>query len=299
MKIMSKKGDLDTRMKEFYEGVSKTKLIRRMPVIIRIDGKTFHTFTKGFKQPYDELLRSAMEETTKYLCENIQGCVLGYTQSDEISLLLIDYATLDSSAWFDNEVQKMCSISASMATMQFNKIFAKKVDNKLIDYQASLCPLSKEDKERIEAYHKALVRAKETGAIFDSRAFNIPREEVTNYFYWRQQDATKNSIQMLARCHFTHKALQGKTCRMLQDMLFTQRGINWNNVSIKQKRGSAVVKREVFIECNNTNNKNLIKHENKTGIFRKKWKIDEYMPILSGDGRTYIEGILEEAIKGV
>lgn len=111
---------LAKRMKQ-YESVSKSTLVRRMPVIIRLDGRSFHTFTKGFKRPFDDVLIETMQETMKHLCENIQGCVLGYTQSDEITLVLVDYKNLDSQSWFDNEVQKICSIAASMATMAFNK----------------------------------------------------------------------------------------------------------------------------------------------------------------------------------
>ena len=111
------------RMKHNYEEVSKYRLTRRTPVIIRLDGKAFHTFTKGFKRPYDEIFHEAMNKTMKYLCENIQGCKIGYTQSDEITLLLTDFDTLTSDAWFDYEVQKLCSISASMATLVFNKVF--------------------------------------------------------------------------------------------------------------------------------------------------------------------------------
>ena len=100
------KDKLGTRMKEFYEQVPKTRLMRRCPVILRIDGKAFHTFTKGFQRPFDDVLIKTMQDTMKYLCENIQGCVFGYTQSDEISLVLVDYKKLNSSAWFDYEVQK-------------------------------------------------------------------------------------------------------------------------------------------------------------------------------------------------
>lgn len=120
--------DLGTRMKEFYEQIPKTKLMRRCPVIIRLDGRSFHTFTREFQRPFDEILIKTMQETTKYLCENIQGCVLGYTQSDEISLVLVDYQRFETSAWFDYEVQKMCSIAASMTTMAFNKIFLDNID---------------------------------------------------------------------------------------------------------------------------------------------------------------------------
>ena len=123
----SKRDSLGDRMKG-YENVTRTKLVRRMPVIIRIDGKAFHTFTKGFDKPFDSLLMDAMNRTMKYLCENIQGCMLGYTQSDEISLLLVDYQTLTTDSWFDDTVQKMCSISASMATLVFNKAWKEVVD---------------------------------------------------------------------------------------------------------------------------------------------------------------------------
>lgn len=117
------KTTIGDRMKNNYENITRYYLTRRMPVIIRIDGKAFHTFTRGFKKPFDDILVKTMQDTMKYLCENIQGCVLGYTQSDEISLVLTDYAELTTDAWFGNNLQKMCSVSASMATMAFNKFF--------------------------------------------------------------------------------------------------------------------------------------------------------------------------------
>ena len=129
---MNKRDSLGDRMKT-YENQFRLYLDPKEPVIIRIDGRAFHTFTKGFEKPFDEILGRTMRETMRYLCENIQGCVLGYTQSDEITLILVDYKKLTSSAWFDYEVQKMCSIAASMATMIFNKIFKKYVDEMLED----------------------------------------------------------------------------------------------------------------------------------------------------------------------
>ena len=117
------KDDLGTRMKE-YESVSKNFLTRRVPVIIRVDGKAFHTFTKGFVKPFDVVLMKTMQDTMKYLCENIQGCVLGYCQSDEITLVLTDYADIGTCAWFDYNVQKICSVVSSMATLEFNKKFS-------------------------------------------------------------------------------------------------------------------------------------------------------------------------------
>ncbi len=215
--------DLGKRMKEYYEQIPKTRLVRRMPVIIRIDGKAFHTFTRGFKRPFDELLIETMQETTKYLCENIQGCVLGYTQSDEITLVLVDYKKITSSSWFDYEVQKMCSVAASMATMAFNRLFRGKVHEYVYNNGENYYRDSDEYK-LLEVYKRQLDKA-----MFDARCFNIPKEEVTNCIYWRQLDCSRNSIQMVGQANFSHKELQNKSCNDIQDMLLIQKGINWNN----------------------------------------------------------------------
>jgi tRNA(His) 5'-end guanylyltransferase len=254
---MSKKkhNDLETRMKEYYEFIPKTKLMRRTPVAVRLDGRSFHTLTRGLKKPFDDILVEAMQETTKYLCENIQGCVFGYTQSDEITLILVDYKKLDSCAWFDNEVQKICSISASMATMFFNKQFEK----------AYLKSLGVKSTPEDILYLTALKNCVEKGAMFDSRCFNIPKEEVTNLVYWRQQDAAKNSVQMVGRAYFSHKELDGKHTGDIQDMLHEQKGINWNDYPVYLKRGTAVIYED------------------------GKWIIDKEMPILKGDDREYLD----------
>ena len=175
---------LGTRMKTYYEQIPQTKLMRRTPVAIRIDGKAFHTFTRGFQKPFDKVLGDSMVQTMEYLCTHIQGCIFGYTQSDEITLILIDYKKITSSAWFDYEVQKMCSIAASMATMAFNKFFAEEVEvwkeeHFPIDYLGYVTgTISMADIELIETYEKALDR----GAMFDARCFNIPKEEVNPSF---------------------------------------------------------------------------------------------------------------------
>ena len=256
--------DLGTRMKEFYEQIPKTRLVRRMPVAIRIDGKAFHTFTRGFRKPFDHILIKTMQETTKYLCENIQGCVFGFTQSDEITLILVDYQKLTSSAWFDYEVQKLCSISTSMATMAFNKFFYNMVMEETAGGEFT---------EGIAGIH---LNAAEKGAMFDARCFNIPKEEVTNLIYWRQLDAIRNSIQMVGQANFSHKELQNKTCNMIQDMLHEQKGINWNDYPTVWKRGTAVVK--VTIESERINASN--------------WIIDTEMPILKGKDRAYIDKLV-------
>ena len=250
---MSNLGD---RMKR-YEAVSKTSLIHRMPVILRLDGCHFHTFTKGFQKPFDEVLMCSMIRTMIYLCKNIQGCVFGYTQSDEISLILIDYKKLTSSAWYDNEVQKMCSVASSLCTLAFNRIFREEVHKRIPEYFND-----KEKGKCLSAYNKAL----ELGATFDCRAFNVPKEDVCNCIIWRQQDATRNSIQSLAQSKYSHKELLGLSCDKLQDKLFTERGINWNDLEVYKKRGTACYNR---------------------GEEHGNWVVDFNMPILAQD-REYI-----------
>lgn len=241
---MSSLGD---RMKQ-YEAVSKSCLIRRMPVIIRLDGCHFHTFTRGFEKPFDEVLMCSMIRTMKYLCQNIQGCVFGYTQSDEISLILVDYKKLNSSAWYDNEVQKMCSVAASLCTLKFNEVFREEVHK---------CSANKKE-GLLAAYNKAL----ETGAVFDCRVFNVPKDDVCNCIIWRQLDATRNSIQALAQSVFSHKELHGLSCDKLQDKLFLERGINWNFLETYKKRGTACYNR---------------------GEEHSDWVVDFNMPILTQD----------------
>ena len=280
-----KRDDLGNRMKIFYEEIPKTRLMRRCPVICRLDGKAFHTFSRGFKRPFDDVLIKTMQETAKYLCENIQGCQLAYTQSDEISLLLIDYQRFETSAWFDYEIQKMVSISASMATLEFNRQFLDSVN----EWQSN-CGLKEEtDSDIIEQLYKlqdTYIEAEYKGAMFDARVFNIPREEVTNYFYWRQLDASRNSIQMVGQANFSHRELQHKSCNDIQDMLMTQKGINWNDFTTYQKRGSCVVRNKVVLESDDVTEKCMLR-DSKQG--ENNWIIDKNIPVFKGNGREYIE----------
>jgi len=262
--MANKRDSLGDRMKGNYENRSKTYLVRRMPVIIRLDGKAFHTFTRGFNKPFDEVMMQTMQQTTLKLCQEIQGCVFGYTQSDEITLVLVDYNDINTDAWFDYSVQKMCSVASSMCTLYFNKIFAEMVD--VFIANSDVTP----EEEKLErVYNKAI----EKGAMFDARVFNIPVEEVTNCILWRQQDATRNSISSLAQSKFSHKELQGKSSSQMQDMLMDEFNINWNDLTIPQKRGTAVYKRTI----------NDI----------TEWIVDYQMPILKGEGRNYVENLIK------
>lgn len=268
--------DLAKRMKG-YEYVTRTHLITRMPVIIRLDGRAFHTFTRGFKRPFDDLLIKTMQQTTKYLCENIQGCVLGYTQSDEITLVLVDYKTFSTDAWFGYNVQKCTSVAASMATMAFNRFFADNVGD--------FCTYNYErhDDSQLQ-YEQILSDAIRKGAMFDARIFNLQKEEVTNNIYWRQLDASRNSIQMLGQANFSHGELQNKNCSQIQDMLMLQKGINWNNLPTYKKRGSCCIKKDGM--------RLLDKDGSTIGIARDCWIIDKDIPIFKGDGRRYIDSLV-------
>jgi len=205
--------DIGDRMKG-YENVTRNVLTRRMPVILRVDGRAFHTYTRGMKRPFDMMLHNAMLETAHALVREIQGAKIAYGQSDEISVLITDYDTLTTDAWFGNNIQKMVSVAASLTTVAFNKAIG--------GYPNYEPPLF------------------QTMAQFDARVFNLPREEVVNYFIWRQQDASRNSVQMLARHHFSHRECHRKSTNDLQEMLMDEHGVNWNDTPTHFKRGFCV-----------------------------------------------------------
>lgn len=205
------KSSLGDRMKGNYESVFKHKLPLRMPVIIRLDGRAFHTLTKKSQKPFDPFFIELMQNTTHYLCDNIQGAELAYTQSDEISILLHNYKKLESQAWFDNEIQKIVSISAAIASSYFSVNYnsRKLVGDKYIQ--------------------------------FDSRVFVLPENEVCNYFIWRQQDWLRNSVQMLAQSLFSSKELHKKNQIEMKIMCLNKKH-NWDKLDTHLKRGSCCVK---------------------------------------------------------
>jgi len=249
--------DLGARMKA-YENCYRIYLPKRQAVIVRIDGRAFHSFTKGFNRPYDALFAQCMRETAKQLCENISGCVLGYTQSDEISLVLVDYKNINTEPWFGNNLQKIVSISASMATFFFRQNFFTAI-------------LSSKEQSNESAHYKAY---SEKLCVFDARAFILPREEVANYIYWRQLDCVRNSIQLAGQAYFSQKQLQNKNCDQIQEMLWQEHQINWSKYPTWFKNGVAIYKqpREIY-------------HKNEDGtqssIVRDKFIIDLETPMVS------------------
>jgi len=172
--------DLGDRMKA-YEEVFRTKLPIRMPVVIRLDGKAFHTLTRGCEKPFDEKLHAAMTGAILALLEEVPARI-AYAQSDEISLLLIDYNRFDSMQWFDGVVQKMCSTSASIMGAEFSLRWGKP-------------------------------------GYFDGRVFAVPERDIINYFVWRQQDCLRNAISAAAQSVFSAKDLHGKHSQEMCDML--------------------------------------------------------------------------------
>ena len=194
------KDSLGDRMKGHYENRGRYKLTRRTPVIIRLDGRAFHTYTKELK-PFDAKLSRSMLHAARKLFNDAQGAVVGYTQSDEISLLLCDYDRLETEAWLDYNVDKLCSISASVVTAHFNSV----MDN-----------------------HKL--------AYFDARAFNIPESEVANYFLWRAKDCYRNSVFTYARQHFSHKELHGLSTHYVLELL-DDYGLNYEKLTAYKKYG--------------------------------------------------------------
>jgi len=224
------KDPLGQRMKE-YEGVNRTFLPRRSYTLIRVDGKAFHTYTKGLVRPFDDGLVEDMNTTAIALCKNIMGAEFAYVQSDEISVLITDFKETGTQAWYGNNLQKMCSVSASIATDAFNRA-------RLVRACTS------KDGDIMEVLGKFDLENVIKTALFDSRVFQVPQlVEVENYFIWRQKDAVRNSISSVAQSLYSHRELNGKSSNMQQELIF-QRGINWNDYDAGLKRGRLIVKEE-------------------------------------------------------
>ncbi len=252
-------GDLAIRMKS-YEEAARTTFPRRMPLIVRVDGKAFSKLTSSLKeagQPFHAAFSATMDEVARTLCEEIQGAQLAYAQSDEVSVLVHGYKKWESSPWFDNQCQKVVSVAAALAASTFT-------------------------------FNSASVFGSLRQVAFDARAFVLPEHEVTNYFVWRQQDASRNSVQMLARSHFSHKECEGKSCAEMQEMLFQKKGVNWNDTPDGLKRGRIVVRRK------QTHTYHM--HGNPQTVERNAWTV-EAAPHFT-QARAFVEGLLAVEAEG-
>lgn len=206
---------LGDRMKGYESAEAGRRLMPLVPVMARIDGRCFSSFTRGMRRPYDPTMSEAMIEATVALVKETNAC-MGYTQSDEITLA---WHSTDpkSQIWFDGRVLKMASQLAALATLHFYRYVVVAMP----DYAHRL-------------------------PTFDARVWSVPnRVEGANVFLWREWDATKNSLTMLASEHFSHKELHGKNGRDKHDMLHAK-GINWNDYPEFFKRGTYVQRRTVM-----------------------------------------------------
>jgi len=266
----NKKDSLGDRMKEFYENRTRFLLPRKTYTIIRVDGKAFHTYTRGLEKPFDLGLIGDMDDVACYMCKNIQGAKLAFVQSDEISVILTDFDKLGTNAWFDGNIQKMVSVSASLATSKFNQLrMLRAMGNIDID---NTCMIKYTQVIRDINNFKL--------AEFDARTFTIPSEsEVENYLIWRQQDTVRNSISSVAQYLYSPKELYGKNTDEMQDMCF-KKGINWNDYEPKLKRGRLIIKEE---------------YENNHAI-RTRW-ISTEAPVFSQDRESIRNVITKENFK--
>lgn len=204
-----KKDSLGDRVKRYEEAYARI-LVPRMPIFIRTDGRAFHSFLAGRERPFDAEFINAMRHATDDVAQEMQGFKLAYTQSDEATFMLTDFDSISSQPWFGGDHSKIVSISAALFTSAFNRRFGSR------------------------------------SAVFDSRAFNVPREDAPNVFIWRQRDWERNSLQMLARAHFSHKQLIGKGRQDIHEMLHTV-GVNWADLPAEQKNGTFVTRDGEFI----------------------------------------------------
>lgn len=247
------KDDLGDRMKGQYEDRTRYLLPRRTYTIIRLDGKAFHTYTKGLNKPFDAGLYEDMDSAIIAMMPEIQGAVFAYTQSDEISVLVTDFAQPTTSAWFDGNLQKVCSVAASIITAEFNS-------ERLVRLAQSM-----EDGEPDGNLSRI--------AYFDARVFTIPdRTEVMNYFIWRNQDCSRNSVSMVAQHNFSHKELQGRSTSDMHEMLH-KKGVNWaTDFSDGEKNGRLIFKEEYYIDSKDCSFKhNSVMRNAELSTMRTRW----------------------------
>jgi tRNA(His) guanylyltransferase len=261
--------ELSKRMKT-YEGCYKTIITPRSYIIIRLDGKNFSKYTKDLVKPFDESLSHAMNETAIALCKEFNA-KFAYTQSDEISILITDISdNPESQPILGNVLQKLCSLTASVATAKFNEI-------RNMQYLMDL------DKELIkESIDGDFVIDFPKQAFFDARVFVVPNaDEVVNHMVWRQQDSTKNSISMAAHALLGHKATMNLSGEQKQEMMFQEKGVNWNDYPTKFKRGVIISKKTILKQAYNLVGVNSI--GNDLTVERTKWMVDYETPIFTKD----------------
>lgn len=283
----NKKDSIADRMKQ-YESVNDRILVPKIPFIIRVDGKNFSTYTRGFKKPFDKIMGKTMREVVAKLCEEIPGAVLGYTQSDEITIICKYTDRIVSQAWFNGRVRKIETIAASKATKWFNKLFTENVMNYEIEFRQKISLYKEASDIDKDAYRKydTVLRKKAGMAEFDARVFNVPEWDCINNIIWRQQDAIRNSVEMVGHANFSTKELHKVNCEGIKKMLKEQRGIDWEkDFNSYQKYGAFCYKVETQREI-----------KGKT-ITRNEWYCNKYEEFIVQEDRNrfaVLTGLIED-----
>lgn len=249
---MTDSTSLGNRMKR-YEHSYRLAFPRRLPVVVRVDGRAFHSHLRGATKPFDMPFIADMGYVAAELCKEISGAVFAYHQSDEISVLVQDWVGEHAEPWFAGELQKIVSLSAAIATA-------------------------------------ALGERRAGRPLFDARAFVLPNTmEVANYFLWRQRDAVRNSVSMAAQAKISHKRLQGVSGNEMQELLFAEHGINWNDYPVECRRGQVVVKCSGEREVTYTDRRTS--EECTTTAFRSWWEVQPAPRFVAESGNFLAEQI--------
>ena len=267
MSVKPKKDALGDRMKENFENRARHYFPRRTYILIRVDMRAGHTWTRGLEKPYDKYFMECMDIAAIALCKEAAGAKFAFVQSDEISLLMTDFEDISSQAWFDNCQNKIESITASIATMAFNLKVAE---------------FNREGKTKLGIIKKP-------NAMFDSRAWVIPDPiEVENYFIDRQQDAARNSVTLLASNYASHKQLHGKSVSDRHEIIHAA-GDNWAKHPVRFKHGG-VVRRILNVDHPAYFGPDLTRRP-AVMVTRASWGLDEYTPEFTKN-RNYLREMI-------
>jgi Uncharacterized conserved protein len=217
---------------EYYRSLTDYKLMPNTYVLAMVDGHRFSKLIKNkFDKPFDDLFIKMMNETAKYLCENIQGVKFAYTQSDEISIVITDFDTPMTDSYFSFRLCKMQSLIAAMATAKFNQMYAKLAN----DYKGF--GLKKFDMKEYPTY------------TFDCKVWTVPiANDAYAWFLYRQTDCIKNSKAQTAQTYLSHKELVGLTSDEMIAKLKNEKGIDWYDFENGKKYGRLIRKVETPME---------------------------------------------------
>lgn len=264
------KDDFGNRMKA-YEAVTDMRLPGLTPVIVRVDGKCFHTLTKKLKKPFDPIFNEVMELTMLGLCERLPNVRFAYVQSDEISLVMLE-RNVHSESWFGNRLQKIASLTASYAT----KLFTYKLSSSLVRNGIM-------NEDNMEEWDDSEYVGLLDDAVFDCRAFPVPERDVCNYFIWRQQDCLRNAIQGAGQAYIGKKELHGMNSNEIIASL-KEKGYAFSDFSARERLGAACYQVMTMV---GTPQKGGIGFTN-----RKKYRIDANIPLFR-ENREFIEKHME------